>query len=188
MLDTYISSREPDRPVVPKALMMGLGVAMLAFSLIGQYIHAERETLATHSLFDKTVGPFYRMLGSTVTPRWDVKGWQFETTRGSTAGDDGLLSISSRISNRSDQPLPYPLVHISLTDRYEEVIGSRILGPADYLGSPTGDEARVGAGENFTARINIASTSPDATGFKLNVCYPETTGSVRCAIEDFKER
>ena len=188
MLDTYISSREPEKRIVSAPVIMGLGIAFLTLSLFGQYVHAQRETLATYGLFDKTVGPVYRMLGSPVTPRWDVKGWQFETTSGSTAGDDGLLSISSRISNRSQQPLPYPLVHVSLTDRYEEVIGSRILEPDDYLNSPVGDRALVAAGENFTAKINIASTSADATGFKLNVCYRETAGSIRCAIEDFKER
>ena len=29
--------------------------------------------------------------------------------------------------------------------------------------------------------------SPEATGFKLNVCYRAWPGSVRCAIEDFKD-
>jgi predicted Zn finger-like uncharacterized protein len=188
LLDTYISSREPEKTSLARPVMTGLSIAVLALGLAGQYIHAQRDTLATYGLFEKTLGPIYRSLGASVTPRWDVKGWQFETTRGSTAGDDGLLSISSRIANRSAHALPYPLVHISLTDRFEEVIGSRILAPADYLGTAAVDGARVAAGENFTATINIASTSPDATGFKLNVCYRESAGRVRCAIEDFKER
>jgi len=101
------------------------------------------------------------------------------------AGDQ--LTITSRISNRSGTTLPYPLVHVSLTDRYEEVIGSRMLEPEDYL-PPAADPAEpVPAGDDFTATISIASTSPDATGFKLNVCYREADQRLRCAIEDFKE-
>ena len=173
---------------MPRVLMIA-GSAILALALAGQYIHSQRETLATQSWFTNAVAPIYASLGMPVTPDWDIKGWQFEATSGSTGGSNGdLLTISSRVSNRSNQSLPYPLVHVSLTDRYQEVIGSRILEPGEYLTDSVNDSAVVSAGGNFTATITIADTSADATGFNLNVCYPEPGNRVRCAIEDFKER
>ena len=189
LLDTYISTRKPEKTSATPQRVMLIGALVLALALAGQYIHSQRETLATQAWFAAAVAPIYESMGMPVTPYWDIKGWQFEATSGSTGGSGGdLLTISSRVSNRSGQPLPYPLVHVSLTDRYQEVIGSRILDPADYLTDGVSGDGMVGAGGSFTATITITDTSADATGFNLNVCYPEQGDRVRCAIEDFKER
>ncbi len=189
LLDTYISTRKPEKTSAAPRILMIVGGVVLALVLAGQYIHSQRETLATQSWFATAIAPIYTSLGMPVTPDWDIKGWQFEATSGSTGGSSGdLLTISSRVSNRSSQTLPYPLVHVSLTDRYQEVIGSRILEPGEYLADGAGSGGGVAAGGNFTATITIAETSAEATGFNLNVCYPEPGGRVRCAIEDFKER
>ena len=189
LLDTYISSRKPEKISAMPGLMMIVGSVVLALALGAQFIHSQRETLATQGWFANAVAPIYASLGMPVTPDWDIRGWQFEATSGSTGGSNGdLLTISSRVSNRSSKSLPYPLVHVSLTDRYQEVIGSRILQPGEYLSNGVNDGAVVVAGGNFTATITIADTSAEATGFNLNVCYPETGNRVRCAIEDFKER
>jgi len=187
LLDTYITSRSPEQKDRSVRLLMTGGIVALLLVLGVQLLHYQREYLATLPFFDRTMAPVYRSLGMPITPDWNIRGWQFEATSGATAGDDDLLTITSRISNRSGTTLPYPLVHVSLTDRYEEVIGSRMLEPEDYL-PPAADPAEpVPAGDDFTATISIASTSPDATGFKLNVCYREADQRLRCAIEDFKE-
>lgn len=186
LLDTYIASRVPDPKSRTGRILGGILVALLALGLAGQYVHSQRHTLATHPVFESTLAPLYRAIGMPVTPDWNVKGWQFETTNGSTIENDERLTISSRIANRSDQALPYPLVHVSLTDRFEEVIGSRILEPGEYLADGANPGRHVDAGDDFTATITIAAASEEATGFKLNVCYRELADQVRCAIEDFK--
>jgi hypothetical protein len=78
-------------------------------------------------------------------------------------------------------------LHVSLTDRWEEIIGSKVLEPAEYLAEGTDPAGRVDPGENFTALIRVEEPAPEATGFKLNVCYPESGGRVRCATEDFRD-
>ncbi|HSD70095.1 MAG TPA: DUF3426 domain-containing protein, partial [Woeseiaceae bacterium] len=109
-----------------------------------------------------------------------------------------LLTICSTVTNRSAQALPYPLVHVSLTDRWEEILGSVVLEPKNYLAevpescpaaSAGGlDPSRpVAAGNKFTAVMRIVLPSAEATGFKLNVCYRVDPQRVRCATEDFKE-
>ena len=122
-----------------------------------------------------------------MTPEWDIKGWQFEATSGSVDEGETTLTIVSRIGNRSDESLPYPLIHLSLTNRYEDIMGSRILEPGEYLDSGLDPSQPVSPGENFTAVLEVEGPSPEATGFKLNVCYRARPGSVRCAIEDFKD-
>ncbi len=170
----------------PPKYTMAATAALLFVILVVQVIHHSREALATSPTFQNTVGPVYRMVGSPVTPAWDIKGWRFEATKGSTDEDDQVLTIYSRVGNKSDHTLPYPLVHVSLTDRFEEIIGSRVLEPSEYLFDNADPRRPVRPGETFNAVIAIDSPSSDATGFKLNVCYRLESGQLRCAIEDFK--
>ena len=163
------------------------GTILLALLLVGQITHAYRETLSTYGFFNQTIGPVYRLLGNPVTPEWNIKDWRFEATNGNIAEDEGVLTIFSSISNNSMLPLPYPLVHVSLTDRWEEIIGSRVLMPNEYLAGDLDPSKPVIPGENFNAVITIDEPSADATGFRLNVCYRVSPGRVRCATEDFKD-
>ncbi len=163
------------------------GIAVLLFLLAAQYLHASRQTFATYGAFNQTIGPVYRALGKAVTPRWNIKGWQFERTSGSTDENDQVLTVFSTVRNTSDDPLPYPLVHLSLTDRWEDIIGSKILEPSEYLAGDMDPRTPVAPGESFTAVIAIERPSVEATGFQLYVCYRVSAGRVRCATEDFKE-
>lgn len=169
----------------PRYGMLAAAVVLFVVLVI-QVIHHSREAFATSSIFQSTVGPIYRMVGSPVTPAWDINGWRFEATKGSTSEEEQVLTIYSRIGNTSPEALPYPLVHVSLTDRFEEIIGSRVLEPAEYLVGNADPRRPVAQGSTFDAVFTIDTPSAEATGFKLNVCYRLTSGQLRCAIEDFK--
>jgi predicted Zn finger-like uncharacterized protein len=188
--DTYALSRKRvGRPwwrIRPPSAGMTAGAILLLLALGVQFVHYSRESLATMGFFNQTIAPVYRMIGMPVTPEWDIKGWQFEATNGSVNEEDSVLTIVSRLGNRSAHPLPYPLLHVSLTDRWEDIMGSRVLEPSDYLSDQPDPSRPVLPGENFTAVIAIQDPSIEATGFKLNVCYRVAPGTVRCAIEDFK--
>jgi hypothetical protein len=176
---------EPRRPAWA-GIAAAPAAIVLALLLAAQLVHANRESLATFGAVQHTLGPLYRALGRPLTPRWNVRGWQFEATNGSTDASGERLTIHSRIANRSEQALPYPLVHVSLTDRREEVIGSRVLTADEYLAGNVDPERPLEPGQNFTAVIAIDAPSDAATGFKLNVCYRIASGHLRCAIDDFK--
>lgn len=162
------------------------GIVALTLVLAGQWVHQARDSLATIPAFNSVVGPMYRAIGKPLSPDWDITGWRFEVTKGSTDEQSGALTVFSRIGNTSDSPLPYPLIGISLTDRFEETIGSRVLDPSDYLSNDLDPRKLVQPGNTFNAAITIESPSEQATGFKLNVCYRESGGALRCAIDDFK--
>jgi hypothetical protein len=188
--DTYATNREKlrggRRRYDPPGTSITIAIVALALLLAGQLIHNSRESLATYGFFNQTVAPLYRVLGQPVTPEWDIKGWQFEATNGSVGAEETTLTIVSRIGNKAAEALPYPLIHVSLTNRFEDIMGSRVLEPGEYLAGDLDPSSPVLPGENFTAVITIEEPSADATGFKLNVCYRVKPGTVRCAIEDFK--
>jgi hypothetical protein len=190
LLEIYAGRRDRVRSAWQTAHLpdygIAAGVAVLGLALAAQVVHAYRDTLATYPVFDRTVGAVYRLLGEPVVPGWNVREWRFEATSGSTDDTDEVLTISSRIANGSTKPLPYPLLHVSLTDRFEEIIGSKVLEPAEYLAGNTDPATRVKPGDKFTAVVRVEAPAPEATGFKLNVCYPETGDRLRCATEDFK--
>ena len=188
LIDTYMlnKGRGGRRKGDPAGAGVIFGIVALLLLLSAQFLHASRYTLATYGAFNQTLGPVYRALGNPVTPEWNVKGWRFESTRGSTDEQGKVLTIFSNIGNASDQALPYPLVHVALTDRREEIIGSKVLEPSEYLAGDLDPRTPVEPGDRFTAVIPIESVSDEATGFKLNVCYRVSPGRVRCATEDFK--
>ncbi len=165
--------------------MIGGGVALLLL-LIVQVLHQSREALATYPLFNDIIGPVYRAIGKPLSPAWDITGWRIEATKGSIEENDEKLVVYSRIGNTSEKPLPYPIINISLTDRFEETLGSRQLDPAEYLPDNLDPSKRVRPGENFNAGISIQSPSADASGYELDVCYRVSAGQLRCAIADFK--
>jgi predicted Zn finger-like uncharacterized protein len=165
---------------------MVAGIAALTVLLAAQFVHQSRESLAVYPAFNDSVGSIYRMLGKPVTPAWDVAGWRFEATKGSTDVSDEVLTIYSRIGNKSGEALPYPLINVSLTDRFEDIIGSKVLEPGDYLAENLDTREAVAPGDTFSAVISIDAPDANATGFKLNVCYRQPGGRLRCAIDDFR--
>ena len=183
-LDRSLRGRR--RSTGPKSYGTIAMAVLLVVILAVQVMHNSREALATAPVFAKTIAPVYRMVGSPVTPAWDIKGWRFEATKGSTDEADRVLTIFSRVGNKSQQALPYPLVHVSLTDRFEETIGSRVLEPTEYLVNNADPRVTIQPGDTFNAVIAIESPSAEATGFKLDVCYRLNNLQLRCAIEDFR--
>ena len=212
---------EDDTPAPKRNYRIAAGLALLGLLLAGQLVHQSRAALATIPAVNNVIAPIYRMIGSPITPRWDVTGWKFEVTRETLSGgepvatpetspeavdgavaDDGpaadetsgieaartpeILTIYSRLGNSAEHALPYPLITVSLTDRYEETIGSTVLEPSDYLPAGSDTSRTISPGNTFEAVIPIESPSGDATGYKLNVCYRQAGNTLRCAVADFK--
>ena len=173
------------KPAKWRSLGLSILVIFTALTLSGQVIHSQRETLATLPYFPQTLGKIYRFFDYPVVPDWNVRGWQFEVTEGSTDASDQVLTIASSLSNQATTGLPYPLIQVALTDRFDNIIDTRVVGPREYLDNPANLSGGVGAGQQFVAAFDIPAVGNDATGFKLNICYPAANGQMRCASGDF---
>jgi hypothetical protein len=201
-VDAQLAARQSAERMRKRRLHIGLlvAIAALVVLLAGQFVHQSRAELATVPAVGDAIAPIYRAVGAPITPEWDVKGWRFEVTSGSTNGGaaagpadlpelmpgDEVLTIYSRLGNRSEQALPYPLITLALTDRFEEVIGSKVLEPANYLADGISSREMVPPGTSFDATIAVAAPAESAAGFKLNVCYRHEGGGLRCALDDFR--
>jgi predicted Zn finger-like uncharacterized protein len=170
------------------------GAVALVLLLTVQVLHQSREALATIPTFNSIASPLYRAIGMPLSPEWDITGWRFEATRHSIGATDEADSpaggedvmIFSRVGNNSDKPLPYPIIGVSLTDRYEEPIGGFTLDPADYLPDDLDPRKLVEPGNTFNAVMTIRSPSAEAASFRLRACYRNADGSLRCKDDSFK--
>ena len=182
------AEREAEEATSERGVSYGMvaGIIVLALLLLGQLVHQSRNTLATIPAFNDTVGPIYRAIGQPLSPDWDITGWRFEATQGQADEGNENLTIYSRIGNNSDRPLPFPLISVSLTDRFEDVIGNRVLDPADYLANDLDPRKLVAPGETFNASITIHSPGADAASFRLRACYRSEGGQLRCKEDGFK--
>jgi len=166
----------------------GMAAAIVALTLliVAQVMHQSREALATIPAINSVLAPVYQAIGKPVAPAWDVTGWAFEATQPRPDDNSERFTVLSRIGNRSDNPLPHPLINVALIDRFEETIGSHTFEPADYLTNDLDPDVLVQPGSTFTAVISIPSPEENATGYKLKVCYRLSAGRLRCSSPDFK--
>lgn len=169
-----------------RAVGFGIVAAVLALGLVLQAVHQRREQLATDPRLFAVLGPVYETLGMPLTPDWDVSQWTIERTQGATDGSDQLLTILSELRNTSSKPMPYPIITVSLTDRYQETIGSLVVGPDTYLDDQSMTAGMVDPGQLVEAEIPIDAPSPETVGYSINACYREDGTKLRCAMADFR--
>ncbi len=167
----------------------GMSVAaVLLLAILGlQAVHQNRAKLATIPELRDLIAPVYRAAGMPLVPTWDVRGWRFEATQGSSDTEADQLIVYSRLGNTSEEPLPYPLIGVSLTDRFEETVGGALLEPVEYLADNRNPRDPIAPGDSFDAVITLESPDPAATGYRLRACYRAVRGKLRCAVGDFKQ-
>ena len=87
--------------------------------------------------------------------------------------------LRASIVNRATYAQPFPLLRLTLQDRFGGTLGQGDIGPADYLPG-AGGGGLLGPGERADALIRIVDPGAEAVGFELDICLP-AKGGVRCA-------
>jgi len=94
-------------------------------------------------------------------------------------GANGMLRVRASIMNAAAQLQPYPLLRVTLADRFGTHLGAREFEPAEYLGKAP---ARMLApGERVDATLNIVDPGKDAEGFEIDICIRTAEKIVVCA-------
>ena len=88
-------------------------------------------------------------------------------------GKPGLLLVTATVANRGASKQDLPFIELRLTDNANQILVSRILQPADYLGrQPLPDEGLAPNAE-LLINLNIESTNKSvASGYGLRAYYP----------------
>ena len=148
--------------------------------LIAQMVHHNREWLAAHTPLGGTLRALYSSMGTPVTPPANLTAYQLRQwgVTGDPAGA-GTLRVRASILNTAAQLEPYPLLRVTLANRFGGSIGTRDFEPSEYLGKPTAK--LLAPGERVDATLDILDPGKNAEGFEIDVCLRSADRRVACA-------
>jgi hypothetical protein len=158
----------PRRRQLPFSVWASAAV-VLALLLVFQVVHTNEEWLSVHAPLVNGGKPA-AALSAYQLRQWGVTG---------DPGANGTLRVRASIMNAAAQLQPYPLLRVTLADRFGTRVGAREFEPAEYLGKAP---ARMLApGERVDATLNILDPGKDAEGFEIDVCVRSTDKKIFCA-------
>lgn len=161
----------PRRRQLPPAVWVSATV-VLAVLLVFQVVQTNREWFSDHAPLQGDGGKPAAALATYQLRQWGVTG---------DPGANGTLRVRASIMNVAAQLQPYPLLRVSLADRFGTRVGAREFEPAEYLGKAP---ARMLApGERADATLNILDPGKDAEGFEIDVCIRTAEKRIVCAAD-----
>jgi hypothetical protein len=170
-------------PNAQRRQMLWIGAAVVsALLLMAQVMRQNREWFVahTHGPFGAGVRALYGALGTPLPAPANLSAYQLRQW-GVTGDPDanGTLRVRASILNTAAQLQPYPLLRVTLADRFGKGIGARDFEPSEYLGKPT---ARLLApGERVDATLLILDPGKNAEGFEIDVCLRGVDKKISCA-------
>jgi predicted Zn finger-like uncharacterized protein len=170
------------RGALRRPLIWWLGAAIAStLLLIAQIIQQNREWFVAHAHGPLGAGvrALYGALGAPLPAPANLSAYQLRQW-GATGDPDanGTLRLRASILNAAAQLQPYPLLRVTLADRFGKGIGRRDFEPTEYLGKPT---ARLLApGERVDATLEILDPGKNAEGFEIDVCLRGVDKRIAC--------
>jgi predicted Zn finger-like uncharacterized protein len=181
-----LRQRQAEQPSEPASRTMQLAwggaAAVLALVLLGQMLHENRAWIAAHGPLRGPLQGVYAAFGVKVQPPANLSAYQLR--QWGVTGDPnaaGTLRVRASILNTSALLQPYPLLRVTLANRFGTHVGARDFEPAEYLGKPT---ARLMTpGERADATLDIQDPGKDAEGFEIDVCLRGPGQTISCAAD-----
>jgi predicted Zn finger-like uncharacterized protein len=174
----------PSTPVsTPGPRQYGTGwwiaAGFLCVSLFSQFIHYNRDMLAASTRYGAATHSFYDRLNATLYPAWRLDAYK---VRGSEVigGADSALEIIAKIEITGEQIVGFPLIRVSLRDRWSNPVAGKIFSPAEYLteGEPSAD--KLSPGQIIAVQISVEDPGSEAQGYELDVCMPRRHSGLEC--------
>ncbi len=162
-----------------------LAAVLAGLALLAQAAHYWREDLAGIAPLKPWVEQFYRAVGSPLPEHWDVRDYLVERGAVSDHPDiAGTLLVNAVVGNAGARPMPYPLLKVTLLDRWGEAIGERYFAPGEYLEEPAPARALLSANERAAASVLIVDPGQGAVSYGIDACLRDADNRLSCAHQD----
>jgi hypothetical protein len=158
----------PRRRRLPVAVWAA-AAALLAVALIAQWVIANGEWLSSH------LPP---LIGG-VDPHKELAAYQLRAGVSGEPAAKGVLRVRASITNTAPRAEVYPLLRVTLANRFGVRVAQREFEPSDYLGKAAAAR-RLAPGERAEATLDIVDPGKDAEGFEIDVCIRRTGGNLLC--------
>ncbi len=148
------------------------GVALLGLALVVQLVHFNREALAASAWLGPAVGGLYARLGAPIEPHWDLAAYEVKQWGAATDAAPGALRLRASIINKAARAQPYPLLRVTLEDRFGSRIARGEFRPDEYLPGRAPPTGLLAGGARADADLMLDDPGSQAVGFELDVCLP----------------
>jgi len=164
-------------------------VAALVLLAGVQAVHHWRDDLVREPLLGPWLMQAYALLGLPLAPPADLGAFELrQFGAASDAARSGRLKLRASIVNGAAFAQPFPLLRLSLQDRFGSTIATRDLEPAEYLpGGEVPSSGLMSPGQRADAEVAFVDPGRDAVGFELDVCLREGD-AVRCSADPATRR
>ena len=144
--------------------------AVLALGLAAQIVHYARESLVSNPLIGAPLARVYAALGQPLEPRWNLAAYDVKQWGAESAATPGGLRLRASVINRAARGQPYPLLRVTLEDRFGGKVARRDFAPAEYLPGRAAPPGLLAPGARADADLSLADPGSQAVGFELDVC------------------
>jgi hypothetical protein len=173
MLASYAHAELPQinapRRQLPFAAWLSAAI-VFALLLVLQVLLANREWLALHAPLVGGGASSGAKLSAYQLRQWGVTG---------DPGAKGTLRVRASIMNTAAQLQPYPLLRVTLANRFGARVAEREFEPSEYMGNATAH--MLAPGERADATLDIVDPGKDAEGFEIDVCVRGADKKLTCA-------
>jgi hypothetical protein len=163
-----------------------VGALAVGALLALQVAHHFRENLSGMPVIGQPMRTVYAWLGSPLPGSWTPGAYEivnWSTASQSEPNSTDRLSFTASIRNVSNAAKPLPLVHLKLTDRWEQAIGSRYFEPEEYLADSDSRPLELAGGATADIRLDLVDPGPSAYGFEVDVCVEISGQALRCSAD-----
>ena len=168
----------------PRRWPLAVAAGLLAAVLGAQLIHHWRQDLVRNPATGPWMLRGYHALGLELRPPVDLGAFELrQLGAASDPGQAGRIKLRASIVNNAPFAQPYPLLRLSLQDRFGSTIGARNLTPEEYLPGAAADASGlIGASQRADAEVVFVDPGREAVGFELDVCAAGEAG-LRCSAD-----
>jgi hypothetical protein len=159
------------------------GVVLLAFVLLLQILHYNRQSIALNPTFGSAATTVYGWFGVTLMPRWDLTAYTVKQLGAEAEGTGSQLRVRLSVQNESSRVQPLPLLRLTLQDRYGNAVATRDLEPADYLPKPVANQRLLEPDQRIDVELHVVDSNKSAIGFEIDACLRGEGGAIGCANE-----
>jgi len=165
-----------------------LVAVLMLLLLAAQVVHRSRSELIMQPSIAPWMYRIYGALGVQLDPNWDVERYRIvrraQMSAVTSADSATQLQLVATLTNDAARPQPYPILRLTLEDRWGSAVGAREFTPREYLREADRAARLLAPGEEAEIELLVVDPGVDAAGFRLDMCLADAGGVIRCADDD----
>jgi predicted Zn finger-like uncharacterized protein len=160
------------------------GVVGLVVLFALQVLHFNRQSLVLSPTFGPVVSTVYGWFGVALSPRWDLSAYSVRQLGADSEDAEGTrLRVRVSLHNESARVQPFPLLRLTLSDRFGNPVATRDLEPADYLPKRLADQRLLEPDQRVDSEVHVLDPGKAAMGFVIDACLRAQNGTIGCAAD-----